>query len=104
MWFTHYMVSTDLQITAPLQQQIVYQTDDVIECSSIDGALPNWFIDGTAIICNDTYSIKNDGLHITSVQLYHQLQYECSYTIPPPVSVSRSVMIEVTVVGMYVCD
>ena len=54
---------------------------------------------------NGTYTIEDDGFHITSVQLYHQQQYRCQHTILLPVFKSRSVTIDVEVVSirMYIC-
>ncbi|XP_065920630.1 netrin receptor unc-40-like isoform X2 [Dysidea avara] len=87
-----------IQITALPQQQLVYQTDSTVLCSSVNDTLVNWFTgDGDPIVNNGTYSIEDDGLHITSVQLYHHRQYECEHTISGFFQ-SRTVTIDVTVV------
>ena len=71
-------------------------------CSSVNDTLVNWFTgDGDPIVNNGTYSIEDDGLHITSVQLYHHRQYECEHTISGFFQ-SRTVTIDVTVVGKIV--
>jgi len=96
------LFSLVIQITAPPQQQLVYLTDSTILCSSVNGTLVNWFTGNNDRIRNNgTYSSEDDGLRITSVQLYHQQQYRCRHTISFPVFISRSVTIDVVVVGMY---
>jgi len=98
------LFSLVIQITAPLQQQLVYQTNSTILCSSVNNTLVTRFIgndDPIEYNGNGTYSNEDDGLHITSVQFYHQQQYRCEHTISLPVIKSRSIIIDVVVVGMY---
>jgi len=101
-----FFFSTDIQIIAPSPQQLVYQSNSTILCSSANDTLVNWFSNNEGHIEADnssTYAIEDDGLHITSVEFYHQQQYECEHTILIAGTISKRVTIDVTVVGMYVC-
>ena len=91
---------TVVEITAPSPQQLIYRSNDMIECSSVNDTQPIWFTvnPSAAIMDNATYSSGQQGLSINNVQHYHQQQYECEQLLLFE-HVGRSVIIDVEVVG-----
>ena len=97
------MLHTGIDITAPSPQQLIYQLNDTIECSSANDTTALWHTvnPDTPIMDNATYSIKQRGLGITNVQLYHQQQYRCEHLLVTN-RVTRSVIIDVEVLGKHI--
>ena len=100
---SRYSICTGIDITAPSPQQLIYQSNGMIECSSVNNTNPVWHtVNPNRPIMNDsTYSIGQRGLSITNVQLYHQQQYKCEHLLLAD-HVGRSVIIDVKVLGKYI--
>ena len=96
-----------IDITAPSQQQLIYQSNDTIECSSANNTEAVWYIVNpisnvdTHIESNAIYSVGPEGLHITNVQLYHHQQYRCEHLLQS-IHRGRSVIIDVEVLGKQI--
>ena len=93
-------ICTDIDITAPSPQQLIYQSNGTVECSSVNSTNPVWHtVNPNRPIMNDsTYSIGQRGLSITNVQLYHQQQYKCEHLLVTN-HLTRSVIIDIKVLG-----
>ena len=95
-------VCTDIDITAPSPQQLIYQSNGIIECSSANDTDTFWHTvnPDSTIMNNATYYIGQRGLNITNVQLYHQRQYKCEHLLVTN-HLTRSVVIDIEVLGKH---
>ena len=78
----------------------------MISCSSANDTVPQWHTvtPNTTIETNDMYSMEQEGLSISNVQLYHEQQYRCEHSLTIDTNLTRSVIINVTVLGNKAFD
>jgi len=90
-----------IQITAPSPQKLIYQKNGTIEYSSANNTIAMWYMLETRsyVRSNETYSIVQEGLSITNVQLYHEQLYRCEHLLQSDPFIIRSVIISVELLG-----
>lgn len=97
-------VCSDIQITAPSQQILIYESNDTVQCSSDNSTEERWRTvhPDESISKNETYSFGQGGLKINNVQLHHAQRYKCQHILLSNPALSKSAVIDVTVHGKQI--